>query len=163
MCRCQKRCQISRDHLHFLVCVERIQDRVEVLTGAKKMANEYWGIVIAQSLRDDQILGHLNVISKRRLGGWEFILTSISADQFADTVATLQDSMVNIYDDCWYAHFFRGSELIVVYQDRVFRVTADSLTWEEAIGYGRGHGIPMEQLDFHPRTKEDARSFFDVA
>lgn len=34
MCRCQKRCQISRDHPHFWVCVERIQDRVDELTGA---------------------------------------------------------------------------------------------------------------------------------
>ncbi len=127
------------------------------------MANEYWGIVIAQSLHDDKILLHLNVISKRRLGGWEFILISISPDQFADTVATLQDNMVDINEDCWYAHFFRGSELIVVYQDRVFRVAADHLTREEAIGYGRRHGIPMEQLDFHPRTKEDARSVFDIA
>ncbi len=130
--------------------------------GAKELANDYWGIVIAQSLHDDQILGHFNVISKRRLGGWEFVLISISPDQIADTIATLQDSMVNINDDCWYSHLFRGSELIVVYQDRVFRVTADPLTWEEVIGHGRVHGIPMEQLDFHPRTKEDARSFFDV-
>lgn len=70
--------------------------------------------------------------------------------------------MVNINEDCWYAHFFRDQELIVVYQDRVFRATGDPSTWEEPIRYGRAHGIPLEQLDFHPRTKVDARSFFDV-
>lgn len=106
--------------------------------------------------------GHLNVISTRRVGGWEFILISISPDQFADAVATLQDSMVNIHDDCWYAHFFRGSELIVVYQDRVFSVTVDPLTWEDPIEYGREHCVPREQLDFQPRTVVDARSFFGV-
>ncbi len=31
--------------------------------------------------------------------------------------------MINIHADGWYAHFFRGMELIVVYQDRLFSVT----------------------------------------
>ena len=74
-----------------------------------------------------------------------------------------QQSMINIHDDGWYAHFFRGMELIVVYQDRLFSVSVDSSTWEEPLGHGRAHGIPMEQLDFHPRTVIDARSFFGVA
>lgn len=74
-----------------------------------------------------------------------------------------QQSMINIHDDGWYAHFFRGMELIVVYQDRLFSVTVDLSTWEEPIGHGLALGIPMEQLDFHPRTVIDARSFFGVA
>ncbi|MCL4520942.1 MAG: hypothetical protein M1415_05065 [Firmicutes bacterium] len=70
--------------------------------------------------------------------------------------------MININDNCWYTHFFRDFDLIVVYQDRTFSVTVVPSTWEEPIGYGSAHGIPMEQLDLHPRGVIDARLFFGV-
>ncbi len=126
------------------------------------MKNEYWGIVIDRSLRDDQILGNLNVIAKRQVGTWGFVLVSIGSDMLAATLAMLQDNMIDIHDDCWYAHFFLDPELIIVYQDRVFAVTVDRSTWTEPIEYGIAHGIPMKQLDFHPRTVMDARSFFNA-
>ena len=130
--------------------------------GEGELKEEYWGIVIDHSLRDDQILGNLNVIAKRQVGAWGFVLISVGIDMFSPTVAVLQDNMIDIHDDCWYAHFFLGPELIIVFQDRVFAVTVDRSTWTEPIEYGIAHGIPMEQLDFHPRTVTDARAFFDA-
>ncbi len=127
-----------------------------------KLTNEYWGIVIAQSLQDDKVFDHLRVLRTRALGRWEFILVSMSPDLLDNMLTLLQNSMVNINDDCWYAHFFRDSELIVVYQDKMFSVTVDPSTWGDPVGYGSVHGIPIAQLDFHPRTVMDARSFFGV-
>jgi hypothetical protein len=49
----------------------------------------------------------------------------------------------------WYAHFWRGDEMIVVYSDARFEVDrADRSTWTTAIEHGRAKGIPDEQLDF---------------
>ncbi len=64
-------------------------------------------------------------VKKRQLGRWEFILVSVNRALFDDTLSMIQHSMINIDDGCWYAHFFRGTELIIVYQDHVFRVTTD--------------------------------------
>ena len=102
------------------------------------------------------------MIAKRQVGTWEFVLVSVGSDMLAATLTMLQDNMIDIRDACWYAHFFLGSELIIVYQDRVVAVTVDRSTWTEPIEYGIAHGIPMEQLDFHPRTVMDARSFFSA-
>ncbi len=96
--------------------------------------------------------------AKRQVGTWEFVLVSVGSDMLAATLTMLQDNMMDINDDCWYAHFFLGPELIIVYQDRVFSVTVDRSTWTKPIEYG----IALEQLDFHPRTVMDARSFFDA-
>lgn len=49
----------------------------------------------------------------------------------------------------WYAHFWRGGDMIVIYHDARFRVDrVDRSTWTPAIEHGRGKGIPDEQLDF---------------
>jgi hypothetical protein len=57
----------------------------------------------------------------------------------------------------YYAHFYRGRELIIVYRDRVFRVTTDPATWKAAIEHGRELGIAERQLDFSPHRVEDER------
>jgi hypothetical protein len=55
----------------------------------------------------------------------------------------------------YYAHFYRGTELIVVFRNRVFRVNTDRGTWQEAIAYGKALGIAGRQLDFAPCRVED--------
>lgn len=70
--------------------------------------------------------------------------------------------MIKIKNDCWYAHFFCEQSLIVVFQDKAFKVTIDPNSWEEVIEYGLKHNIPIEQLDFKPRTREDAMRFFEL-
>ena len=126
------------------------------------MKTEYMGVVVDRSLKNDNGFNGLNVISHRQVGSWGLMLVSVSDEEFTALVDTLQNSMINIQDGCWYAHFFRGAELVVVYQDRVFPVTVDPSTWTDAVKYGFEHGIPTEQLDFHPRTVKDAFSYFGV-
>lgn len=76
------------------------------------------------------------------------------------TIGELRARMVPIEEDCWYAHFFRGDSLVVVFQDRVFAVTTVADSWSEVIAHGRRWGVPDEQLDFEPRTAAVARDWF---
>jgi hypothetical protein len=49
----------------------------------------------------------------------------------------------------WYAHFWRGARMIVVYCDARFQMDRfDRSTWTRAIEHGKAKGIPDEQLDF---------------
>lgn len=61
-------------------------------------------------------------------------------------VFSFQDNMIDVREDCWYAHFFRGGELFVVYQDCAFKVNTNLETWTEAVQYGLDNGISKEQL-----------------
>ncbi|WP_020374995.1 hypothetical protein [Sulfobacillus thermosulfidooxidans] len=126
------------------------------------MKTEYMGVVVDRSLKNNNGFKGLHVIRHRQVGSWGLMLVSVSDEEFGAWVKTLQNRMINIHDDCWYAHFFRDAELVVVYQDRVFSVTVDPSTWTDAVHYGIEHGIPPEQLDFHPRTVQDALSYFGV-
>jgi len=123
---------------------------------------DYLGIVIKQSLSDLGLIEDLNVIATKTIGSWEFLLVAVAEEHFHNTVARLQNHMIPIDTDCWYNHFFRGDQLFVVFQNKTFQTTTNPETWSDVIRYGLEHGIPLEQLDFRPRTTEDACAFFGI-
>jgi len=122
----------------------------------------YWGIVVDQSLKDKNFLQHLNVIANKQIGSWKLLLVSIPDHELEEHIQSLQHEMIDIKDGCWYAHFFKDNELIVIYQDSSFLVTIDPTSWMETVQYGLAKGFPMEQLDFSPRTKVDAATYFGL-
>jgi hypothetical protein len=49
----------------------------------------------------------------------------------------------------WYAHFWAGSRLLVIYDDARFELARhDPSTWQPAISHGLGQGLRREWLDF---------------
>ncbi len=124
---------------------------------------DFLGIVIDQSLLNKDFINHMDVVARRQVGAWGFLLVSVPKQEMHTRIAALQQSMVDIKEGGWYAHFFRDDELIVVYQDRVFHTTVDPETWSPSIQHGLNNGIPREQLDFTPRTRTDAWAYFDDA
>ncbi len=120
----------------------------------------YLGIVVEQALRDRGALRDWDVVARRRVGGWDFVLVRVHGQDLDRRVAELQRAMVD--DDTWYAHFFAGNRLVLVFRDAVFRVGTDPGTWGPAIAHGLAGGVPREQLDFHPRTASSAEAFFGL-
>jgi hypothetical protein len=120
--------------------------------------NDYLGLVIAESLRGDG--SWLPVVARRSGGDWTFLLVRVAPGELEDHLRSLQAELVR--DEAWYAHYFRGTELVVVYADAVFRVRTDPSTWDEPVRHGLGLGIPREQLDFEPHRVTEAASSFDV-
>ena len=57
----------------------------------------------------------------------------------------------------FYFHFYRGDELIIVFRNKIFRVTTNPSSWKDAIEYGKNLKIPIKQLDFIPYKVEDER------
>lgn len=115
---------------------------------------DFDGCVIGESLRDPTLINRLQVCK-----AW------ISPDEvLSDEHGTM--SRWHIYwISCgtvdvdriqrelkpwrWYAHFWRGNEMIVIYSDaRLEMNRADRSTWVPAIEHGRSKGVPDEQLDF---------------
>jgi len=122
---------------------------------------DYLGIVIQQSLKDNDFTPPGRVVARKRVKTWVFLLVSVAPAEFDKHVLALRNSMVT--DDTWYAHYFRDRELVIVFREAVFKVGIDPATWAPAIAYGLEKGVPLEQLDFHPRTAEDAARFFSTS
>ena len=121
----------------------------------------YLGIIVEQSLRDPRAMAAFDIVATWVGKTWVLRLVAIPEDQLDAKIATLQANMVT--DDEWYAHFFLRDQLVAVFREAIFRVTTDPKTWGPAVQYGLDRGIPAEQLDFKPRTREEAGAFFGVA
>ncbi|RUT46563.1 hypothetical protein EJP82_11995 [Paenibacillus anaericanus] len=120
------------------------------------------GIVIKQSLNDENGLKPFQIRANRRIGSWDVLYVSVESKELDESINCLQASMVDKYEDCWYNHLFKDEELIVIYQDKYFKVSIDHKSWDEVIQYGLNNGIPMEQLDFNPRTMKETDEFFNL-
>lgn len=131
-----------------------------ILGGDKVMI--YYGIVIEQSLKNPSILKEFGIVAQKQMGSWNFLLVSASENTLENQLKKLQDNMIPINEDCWYNHFFMNDTMIVVYQDAVFKTTTNQSDWKEVIQYGIKHGVPIEQLDFNPCTRDGAFNLFDL-
>jgi hypothetical protein len=159
-------CQFDRIRVIIVSTIQRAIDLTDAFDAVRIFKKteinvaDYLGIVIDQSFRDTTIFSHLSIVQKRQVGNWGFNLISVPESELGYVVSTLQDYMIDIRTDCWYAHFFSGNELVIVFQDKIFHCTTDRATWKDSIVYGISNGIPSEQLDFVPHTAEDAERFF---
>ncbi len=115
---------------------------------------DYKGCIIAESLDDPTIIKTLTVfkaeITKNLLeiddegngGRWHiyYVLRSKMG------IDELQPHILK----GWYAHFWKGEQVIVVYHDEQFEIVKnDESTWKAATEHGLAIGIPKEQLDFY--------------
>lgn len=120
--------------------------------------NTYLGIVVAQSLQDQSLLTEFRIVATRKGQSWTIHLVSVSEEQLDAQLQLLHANLMT--DGHWYAHFFMQDQLAVVFRDAVFHVRTDPATWGPVIEHGLDLGIPGEQLDFSPRTVEDAHRLF---
>ena len=108
----------------------------------------------------DSIFRDLNVLGRRKLFGGAVTVYKIgvTAEDLPAVLRRVQENMRNrllFMRQEFYAHFYRGPELIIVFGDRLFRVGIDPSTWREAIEHGRRLGIAKGQLDFSPCRIEE--------
>ncbi len=124
--------------------------------------SSYLGVVIEQSLADRSWLETVEVVLREKdpNGEWVFLLVRVPEAGSAGAFARLQSALRR--DEPWYGHFFRGTELVVVFGDDVVTVTTDPATWGPAIAHGVMLGIPEEQLDFFPHTIDQAAQRFGI-
>ena len=115
---------------------------------------DYHGIIIDLSQKDEKVLERLNILGQRKTsdGKWVLYKVVVNPDSIEDTIKQLQENMV---DEKYYFHFYKDSRLIVVFKRKIFRIGTDKSTWDKAIEYGKSLGVPEEQLDFYPCRIED--------
>jgi hypothetical protein len=120
--------------------------------------DDYLGIVVRESLRDPSLTPP--VIASKRGAEWTLLLVRIPKEELDLQLETLRSNLDRT--DCWYAHLFREDELVVLFDDAVFRVTTNPATWDAVLQHGRERGVPDDELDFSPRTIAGAEEGFGV-
>ena len=114
---------------------------------------DWKGGIIAEGLSDPMIINKFSVhkatITKDNMpidyqgniGRWHGYEVRCSREE----INALQSYILH----GWYAHFWRENEIIVVYNDKQFKLLKDDKnTWKEAIEHGKMQGIPGNELDF---------------
>lgn len=108
---------------------------------------KYTGSVILESLEDELFLNELPIIGlkitkdENPTDRWHIFKVEINREQ----VEKLKD----VIKDSWYAHFWIGDDVLVVYKSKIFSIDADDRsTWKECVDYGLSIGIIEKQLDF---------------
>jgi hypothetical protein len=111
------------------------------------------GVVIAEGLRDPTLINNLRVArayitgddqpidEHGRLGRWHLYWVDVAPAE----IDLIQSHTVH----AWYAHFWTGNRLLVVYDDARFELARDDQsTWEPAVSHGLRQGLLPEWLDF---------------
>jgi DNA-directed RNA polymerase beta subunit len=109
---------------------------------------EFSGTIVKESLEDARILDTLRT-SKVRVTDeekpeerWHLYTVKVTPEQLQRIAAVMKPRN-------WYAHFWNGNNVRVVFRDKIFAQKADDVgSWQPAIRYGLSVGIPREQLDF---------------
>ena len=116
--------------------------------GMKSRPGFYLGTIVEESLEDNCVLNDFHILNVRVTNEdnpterWHLYKVEATLEQLQKLSSVLKPEK-------WYAHFWSGDEMIVVFRDKTFtQKVSDKSTWEPAIQYGISIGIPKEQLDF---------------
>lgn len=121
---------------------------------------EYHGNLLDTEFKDPNFLKKFKVFASRksRRNPWTMTGVIVPEEKVEEVIKDVQENLLD--DQPYYAHFYRDDELIIVYKKKVFRVTPDKSTWNEAIKYGRSLGIPDDQLVFAPNRFKDEEAYY---
>ncbi len=109
------------------------------------MAEVYTGIIVSESLQSQDMLSEFTVLSVKETVENKWHLYTVRGTK--EAIIHVSFALINT---SWYTHFWNDTEVIIVFNDKVF--IFNKLEFEdkkqEAVEYGISLGIPIEQLDF---------------
>ncbi|MFA6072397.1 MAG: hypothetical protein WC810_27865 [Janthinobacterium sp.] len=112
-----------------------------------KLANNYKGTIVEESLIDNRILNDLKIIDFRvskdenPVDRWHLYTVLVTNQDIERLSQNIKPK--------WYMHFWKDREVIAVFQNKIFKFNYDDKSsWEPVVNYGLSIGIPKEQLDF---------------
>ncbi len=111
---------------------------------------EYHGLIVREGIRDPTVFQAMTVLGTKTGQNWTLIKIGIEPKAISRVIREVQSNLLTEKGVPYYAHFYRGEELIIVFPDRVFHVSPEEDSWREAISYGESLGVPRAELDFRP-------------
>ena len=112
--------------------------------------DEYHGIIVKEGIRDPTVFQGITVLGTKTGHNWTLFKVGIGPKVISRVIREVQSNLLTEKGVPYYAHFYRGEELIIVFPDRAFHVSPEEDNWKEAISYGESLGVPRAELDFRP-------------
>lgn len=126
------------------------------------MTQKLWhGIILDLEFTDPNFPQKFKIFAKRRnkTNPWTLFGIEIENDQLDESIKDIQVNFKT--SQPYYAHLYNDSELIVIFKDKVIKVTSNHASWQPIIDYGKSLNIPKEQLDFWPNRFQDEIHYFN--
>ncbi|MDI6721050.1 MAG: hypothetical protein QMD85_01575 [Candidatus Aenigmarchaeota archaeon] len=115
----------------------------DIIDTIKDTVLPYKGVIIEESLKDNSSLKEVETILTKTSRDGEWHLVTVKA--WKKEIDLLEKNI----KDRWYAHFWRGDEMIVIFENKKFIFSKnDDAARNDAVNYGIGIGIPREELTF---------------
>ena len=121
--------------------------------------NKFHGILVNMAFSDIAFPKQFRLFANQTAGDWILYGVEISRERLDQTITQIQTNMRE--DEPFYAHFYDDELLVVIFKNKVFRVTSHASSWGEILHYGNELNIPKEQLDFWPNRFQDEPHYFE--
>ncbi len=102
----------------------------------------YKGIIVLESLEDKSLVSKTQVLSTSK---------EENGTHYSVLISKTQIEYISKYikEGSWYAYFWHGNEVLVVFRDHVFKLLHNNqASWRDAVGHGIAVGIPRNKLTF---------------
>lgn len=123
--------------------------------------NKFHGILVNMAFTDGSFPVQFELFAQKAAGDWILYGVEISRERLDQAITQIQTNMRE--DEPFYAHFYDDELLVVIFKNKVFRVTSHASSWDEILRFGKELNIPMEQLDFWPNRFQDEPHYFEPA
>lgn len=123
--------------------------------------NTWHGIILDLEFTDPKFPETFKIFAKRKSKTNPWVLFGIEVDNDGLDIAvkSIQDNLKT--DAPYYAHLYNDEEVIVIFKEKIIRVTSHVSTWQPIIEYGKTLNIPEVQLDFWPNRFQDEKHYFN--
>lgn len=115
----------------------------------KIVMDYYTGLIIRESLKDEQLLKNFDVTEEHTgtTFGWHLVNVRIPSPYLSLVLPSIQYEINE--EGKWYVHLTNGVEQIIIYAKKVFRFPQwDRKALKAARNYGKRLGIAREHLLF---------------
>lgn len=123
--------------------------------------NKFHGILVNMAFTDIAFPKHFKLFAQQNAGDWVLYGIEITPEHLDDSIVQIQSNMRE--DEPFYAHLYDDEMLVVIFKNKVFKVTSHASSWDEIQRYGAMLNIPQEQLDFWPNRFQDEPHYFEPA
>jgi len=118
----------------------------------------YHGILVDVAFTSREFPRTFPLFAYKKAGEWGLYGIQVARKDLETAIQSIRGAMRA--DAPFYAHLYDDEQVIVIFKERVFRVTSHASRWDELRRYGLTLGIPLVQLDLWPNRFQDEIHYF---
>ena len=119
------------------------------------------GILLDMEFSDPNFIDRFKLFAKRKskTNPWTLFGVEVRNSEIENIFIEIQQNLKS--DKPYYAHFYNDEEIVVIFKEKIFRVSSHASTWTPIVEHGKSLNIPDEQLDFWPNRFQDEIHYFN--